>query len=116
MDKETLLENVKDWISLDDKIKNLGKLLKEARLDKKQITDTLLETMKSNEIDCFDLAGGNKLIYQKTKTKKSLSKKHLLDAIREYTKNEAQAKSMSEYILNSREEQIKENIRRKLPK
>ena len=116
MDKETLLENVKDWISLDDKIKNLGKLLKEARLDKKQITDTLLETMKSNEIDCFDLAGGNKLIYQKTKTKKSLSKKHLLDAIREFTKNEAQAKSMSDYILNSREEQIKENIRRKSPK
>ncbi len=116
MNKDTLLEHVKNWISLDDKIKNLGKELKEARLDKKQITDSLLDTMKTNEIDCFDLAGGNKLVYQKTKTRKSLSKKHLLEAIKEFTKNEAQAKTMSDYILNSREEQIKENIRRKSSK
>ena len=116
MNKETLLNNVKSWISLDDKIKSLGKELKEARLEKKQITDLLLDTMKNNEIDCFDLAGGNKLIYQKTKTKKTLSKKHLLEAIKEFTKNEAQAKTMSEYILNSREDQVKENIRRKSPK
>ena len=116
MNKETLLNNVKSWISLDDKIKSLGKELKEARLEKKQITDLLLDTIKDNEIDCFDLAGGNKLIYKKTKTKKTLSKKHLLEAIKEFTKNEAQAKTMSEYILNSREDQVKENIRRKSPK
>ena len=41
--------------------------------------------MKDNEIDC-DLAGGNKLIYQKKKTKKILSKKHLLDSLKKYLK------------------------------
>ena len=116
MNKETLLNSVKEWINLDDKIKDLGKQIKETRLQKKELTDVLLGTMKENEIDCFDLAGGNKLIYQKTKTKQTLSKKHLLQAIKEFTKNEAQAKTMSDYILNSREDKIKENIRRKLPK
>ena len=75
MNKETLLNSVKQWISLDDKIKDLGKQIKETRLEKKELTDLLLDTMKENEIDCFDLAGGNKLIYQKTKTKQTLSKK-----------------------------------------
>tara|TARA_B100001057_G_scaffold501215_1_gene622092 strand:+ start:10430 stop:10780 length:351 start_codon:yes stop_codon:yes gene_type:complete len=116
MNKEELLDSVKKWISLDDKIKNLGKEIKETREEKKDLTNVLLDTMKNNEIDCFDLAGGNKLIYQKTKTKKTLSKKHLLDALISFTKNEQQAKNMSEFILNSREDQVKENIRRKIPK
>ena len=31
MNKETLLNSVKQWISLDDKIKDLGKQIKETR-------------------------------------------------------------------------------------
>ena len=116
MNKDELLDSVKLWISLDDKIKNLGKEIKDTRKEKKNLTNVLLDTMKNNEIDCFDLAGGNKLIYQKIKTKKTLSKKHLLGALINLTKNEKEAKDMSDFILNSREDQIKENIRRKIPK
>tara|TARA_Y100000996_G_scaffold400684_1_gene370926 strand:+ start:1856 stop:2206 length:351 start_codon:yes stop_codon:yes gene_type:complete len=116
MNKEQLLNNVRKWIQLDDEIKELGKHLKEKRQDKKNITSLLVDTMKENEIDCFDLAGGNKLIYQKSKLKKTLSKKHLIDAINKYINNTEKAKEMGEFILNSREEQIKENIRRRIPK
>ena len=116
MNKEQLLSNVKNWIAIDDDIKELSRVLKEKRAEKKGITDLLLDTMKENEIDCFDLAGGNKLIYQKSKTKKTLSKKHLIEAINKYINNTDKAKEMGEFILNSREESIKENIRRKIQK
>lgn len=116
MNKEELLNNVKKWITLDDEIKELSKATKQKRDEKKIITNTLLGTMKENEIDCFDLAGGNKLIYQKRKSKKILSKKHLLESLKKYLKNDKEAESIGDYILNTREETVNENIRRKNPK
>ena len=71
MDKEKLLNNVKGWIELDDEIKTLNRTLKEKRKLKKEITEALVTTMKGHEIDCFDLSGGSKLIYTKSKGKKS---------------------------------------------
>ena len=116
MNKEELLNNVKKWITLDDEIKELSKAAKQKRDEKKIITNTLLGTMKENEIDCFDLAGGNKLIYQKRKSKKILSKKHLLESLKKYLKNDKEAENIGDYILNTREETVNENIRRKNPK
>lgn len=117
MDKEQLLSNVKGWIELDDEIKQLNRELKEKRKKKKDLTENLVTTMKSNEIDCFDLSGGNKLIYTKSKGKKALSKKHLLDALSKFFNGDnAEAKNLSKFILDTREDNIKENIRRKVAK
>jgi len=117
MDKEQLLSNVKGWIGLDDEIKQLNRELKEKRKKKKELTENLVTTMKSNEIDCFDLSGGNKLIYTKSKGKKALSKKHLLDALSKFFKGDnTEAKNLSKFILDTREDNIKENIRRKVAK
>lgn len=117
MDKEQLLSNVKGWIELDDEIKQLNRELKEKRKNKKDLTENLVTTMKSNEIDCFDLSGGNKLIYTKSKGKKALSKKHLLDALSKFFNGDnAEAKNLSKFILDTREDNIKENIRRKIAK
>ena len=116
MNKDELLENVRHWIQLDDDIKEYGKLMKTRRLEKKGITTLLVDTMKQNEIDCFNLAGGNKLVYHQNKVKKCLSKKHLTDALTRYLKNNDKAKELSEFILNSREEELKDNIKRKTSK
>lgn len=117
MNKDALLNNVKQWIALDDEIKTANKILKDKRKQKKDLTNLLVDTMKNNEIDCFDLSGGNKLIYTKNKSKKALSKKHLLKALETFFKgNNDEAKALSTFILESREDDIKENIRRKLAK
>lgn len=117
MDKDELLNVVKNWISLDDQIKNLQKRIREIKSEKKQATGTLVETMKNNEIDCFELGAGNKLMYTKNKSKKPLSKKHLLESLSKYFQgNTEQAAQLSKFIMNSREETIRENIRRKIPK
>lgn len=117
MNKEELLNVVKNWITLDDQIKDLQRRIREIKSEKKSATETLVETMKNNEIDCFELGAGNKLIYTKNKSKKPLSKKHLLDSLSKYFNgNSTQAAELSKFIMNSREETIRENIRRKIPK
>ena len=92
--------------------------IKDKRNEKKANTETLVKIMRENEIDCFDLdSNGGKLIYTKQKIKKSLSKKHLMKCLMQYFKEDSvQAKEISTFILNNREEKIKENIRRKTKK
>ena len=118
MDKEELIKNIKGWIHLDEEIKDLQRQIKEKRNEKKQNTETLVKIMRENEIDCFDLdSNGGKLIYTQQKVKQSLSKKYLLSCLTKYYENDTeQAKKMSEFILNGREEKIKENIKRKVKK
>ena len=85
MNKDELVTNIKQWISLDEEIKNLQREIKKKRNEKKENTETLVRIMRDNEIDCFDLdSNGGKLIYTKQKIKKSLSKKHLKKNLMQY--------------------------------
>ena len=110
---ETLIDNVKEWITLDNGIKEMQKKMKEYRKKKKELTQSLVEVMKNNEIDCFDIQDGQ-LQYTRTKTKAPLSKKHLLNSLMKYFENNKEVvEKLGTYILDSREEKIRENIKRK---
>jgi len=114
--KEELVSHIKNWIQLDNNISTLQKQLKELREQKKNLTGDLVNVMKSNEIDCFDINNG-KLMYSRTRVKKPINKSSLLLALKEYFgENNKNVAEIGEHILNSREESIKETIRRKTNK
>ena len=71
--------------------------------------------MTSNAIDCFDINNG-KLMYSRTRVKKPINKSSLLLALKEYFGEDKNVAEIGEHILNSREESIKETIRRKTNK
>ena len=72
--------------------------------------------MKTNSIDCFDINGGA-LVYKKNKVKKPLSGKTLLTALQNYYKNDVKiAEEITKHVMDSREEQLKETIKRKKEK
>tara|TARA_R110002074_G_scaffold278561_4_gene450025 strand:+ start:87 stop:434 length:348 start_codon:yes stop_codon:yes gene_type:complete len=112
--KDVLVNTIKEWIIQDDKIKNLQKQIKLHRDSKKMLTDKLVEIMKNNEIDCFDINNG-KILFSKNKVKSPLNKVSLLSTLESYFKNnpDINPHDVSEYILENRETKIKENIRRK---
>ncbi len=74
--KEQLVNHIREWIEIDNGISGLQKQIKELRENKKELTNSLVNVMKSNEIDCFDINDG-KLIYSKSKVKKPINKKTL---------------------------------------
>lgn len=111
--KDQLVSHIKSWIEIDNEIGKLQKQIKAFRDEKKELTNSLVDVMKSNEIDCFDINDG-KLIYSRSKIKKPINKKTLFTSLHTYFKeDEEMAKQLSEFILNSREETVKESIRRK---
>jgi hypothetical protein len=114
--KEQLVSNIKEWIKIDNEISQLKNEIKERTNKKKALTEGLVTVMKSNQIDCFDINGGA-LVYKQNKVKKGISAKTLLATLQEYYKDDTKtAEELTKYVLDNREEQIKETIRRKVDK
>lgn len=114
--KEQLINNIKEWIKIDNEIAQLKNEIKERTTKKKTLTENLVTVMKSNSIDCFDITGGA-LVYKKNKVKKPINGKTLLSALQNYYKNDSKvAEEITKHIMDSREEQVKETIKRKIDK
>jgi hypothetical protein len=112
--KNELIQNIKNWITLDNEINQLKKELKDKNTIKKNITINLVENMRNNNIDCFNITGGA-LIYKKNKIKKPINSKTLLKTIENYYKTDKHlADELTKYILENREIKIKETIKRKI--
>ena len=116
MNNDELLENVKTWLNIDNEIRTLQKEIKNRRKLKRELTQSLVGIMKSNDIEQLNIPDGQ-LIYTKNKIRAPLSKKHLLASLATYFKNDQRIVSeLSKYIMDTRQEKEKENIKRKIKK
>jgi len=114
--KEQLVNNIKEWIKIDNEVAQLKADIKERTNKKKLLTENLVTVMRTNSIDCFDINGGA-LVYKKNKVKKPISGKTLLTALQNYYKTDPKiAEDIAKHVMDSREEQIKETIKRKIDK
>jgi hypothetical protein len=114
--KEQLVNNIKEWIKMDTEIAELKAQIKDRNSRKKTLTENLVTVMKTNKIDCFDINGGA-LVYKTNKVKKPINGKTLLAALQNYYKTDPKiAEDLTKHVLDSREEQIKETIKRKVDK
>ena len=111
--KTELINNIKEWIKLDNEIVKMRKDMKEKNTKKNKLTETLVEIMKKNAIDCFDISGGS-LVFKQTKIKQPINKKSLLSALQNYYKNDTtNVEDIVKHVLNTREENIKDTIKLK---
>lgn len=116
--KEELVSNIKEWMKIDVEITKLQNEVKERKNKKKILTDSLVSVMKKNEIDCFDINGGS-LVYKQNKTKKPITSKTLLTALQNYYSKDpdtSKAQDLAKFIMENREEQVKETIKMKFDK
>ena len=114
--KEELINNIREWIKIDNDVLALKNDIKTKLNHKKTLTDNLVKVMKTNAIDCFDINGGA-LVYKKRKTKQSISGKFLLSQLEEYYKEQPEiAKEITKKVLDNRVEIIKDEIKRKIDK
>jgi hypothetical protein len=114
IDKETLISIIRDWVKNDNEIRELKKEENIRKIANKTLTTKLIEIMRSNKLDCFDINDGC-ITYKKTNVKKPLSKKTMIQLLNEFYKNDTEkANEVSTFLIENREEVIKERIVRKL--
>jgi hypothetical protein len=114
--KDQLIKTVKEWVKIDNDIRALQKEVKKRIAEKKTISKDLMDVMRENEIDCFDLKDGQ-ITYTKKNVKKAITKKSLLDILSKYCGGDVmKASEINNYIMENREDVVKENIVRKINK
>ena len=114
--KEHLIKTIKEWVKIDNEVRKLQKEQTIRKIEKKNLSLKLMEIMKKNEIDCFDINDGQ-LCYEKKNVKKPITKKVLLTILNKYyVGDNTKATELNNFIIENREEEIKETITRKLKK
>ena len=111
MDKEKLIEQIRLWISAEDRLSALKAEQKQLNKVKKETSEYLLNEMKNKDIDEFNLS--DRILTKKVKkTKRPLTKKHLIQCLQEYYKSEpSKAEDIITNVLDSRQEVQKEELR-----
>ena len=114
--KEELVKSIREWISFDSDIAKLQSQLKEKRAQKKRNSEQLVNTMKNNSIDCFDINGGA-ILYKRNVVKKPLTGKTMLPLLEAYlAASEIKADDLTKYLLDNRVEKVTETVRRRVDK
>ena len=108
---DQLKHQVREWVRLDNEIRALNKEIASRRLDKKAISGDLISVMRENQLDEFDIKDGQ-LMYVKKNVKKPITQKQLFSILSSYYKNEEKAEEVNTYIMENREEVMKETIKR----
>ena len=114
--KELMVENIKEWLKMDNEISKFQNEIKTRKNKKKELTDSLVIIMSTNNIDCVNINGGS-LLYKKNTVKKPINSKMLINTLKSYySTNPSQAEEITKYIMENREETVKETIKRKIDK
>lgn len=111
---EQLKKNVREWVRLDNELRALNKEITTRRNEKKNISKRLIDVMRENKLDIFDLKDGQ-LMYIKKNKKKPITQKQLLTLLSTYYKEDAsKAEEMHNYLMDNREDVVEETIQRKI--
>jgi len=108
---EQFKELVCEWVKLDDIVRVKNAELKEIKSDKKSIEEYILECMNKLDEGVIDISDG-KLRLNKTKTKSGLKQTIIQEALTELTKDNTQAQTMTQYILDKRPVVERMNLKR----
>jgi coenzyme F420-reducing hydrogenase alpha subunit len=114
--KEELIQTIREWVKIDNEIQQLQKEVAIRKKEKMKISSQLMDIMKKNEIDCFDLKDGQ-ILYSKKNIKKPITKKILNDVLVKFYKGDyMKATELNDFIMQNRGEMTKETIIRKINK
>jgi hypothetical protein len=113
---DQLKHTVREYVKIDNEMKALNNELKQRRKEKGDLSKKLVEVMRQNQLDIFDIKNGQ-IMYVKKSIKKPVSQKHLLTILSTYYENDvSEAKRMHQYIMDNRIETVSETIERRIDK
>jgi hypothetical protein len=100
---EDLKEMIINWLSLDDKVKEIGVTIKDLNNEKKQFESYILDYMTKLNKPIIDTTSG-KLMKDEKKTKKALKEDLVAIALTEITGDKLKAAEFTKYIFDKRPE------------
>ena len=109
----SLEDNIKQWVNLDNKIKEQTEHIKELREKKIQYENTITSYIQDHNLmhTTIEISDG-KLKYNNIKNTQTLTLKYVEKCLKELIKNESQVNTVMDYIKQNRDEKIQATIKR----
>ena len=112
----TLIDTVKKWVEIDNKLRQVTEVAKKLRKEKKEKNEQMIRIMKENEIDNFEIKDGQ-IQYKKENKREPLTQKRLISILMEHPQlSEEQVLKLNQYVFESRKVTEKETVVRKMAK
>lgn len=112
--KEQLMKVVKDWVKLDNEIRILQKEIAIKKKGKKEVSNELMQIMKSEKIGGLDINDGQ-ILYTSKSVKKPITNKVMMDVLSKFYGGDfLKATELNSFIMENRGEVVRENIVRKI--
>lgn len=106
-------QNIQQWVSIDNKMKQLSDQIKELRDKKNTLNDLILSHVEKSNLSNSTLQiTDGKLKFIKTKDTQQLTFKYLETCLHEIIKNEDQVSRIVEYVKNKRDVKYVPEIKR----
>lgn len=106
--KREFKDNIKEWLSLDDKTKELKEKIKTLEDRKKVLSATIMNTMKENDIDNLSLNSGGKLKAYTSKTVAPLKKENIYNSLKSELGDDIKAEYLTSKIMDKTTRDVKE--------
>lgn len=108
---QKFVNSIKNWVTIDDKIKKLRDEIKELTTEKKQYEELVISELDKMEEKVISITDG-KLHKSVSKTQEPLKKETIQKSILNYIKDETKTKELMENMMNSRKVVEKVNLKR----
>ena len=115
-EKKALIDIVKQWLKYDNEIRTLQHEMLTRKRAKQEISAVLMNMMKDKNIEGLDINDGQ-IIYTRKSVKKPMTKQNLMDVLAKYYDGDfMKMNEINSFIMENREEVVKEAIVRKIAK
>ena len=108
---EEFVEVVKNWVKLDDEIRDYNDKVKDLKNERKEYEAYILEYMDKINENVINITGG-KLRKNKSQTKAPLKEESIQTALYEITKDNERSNQMTKYIMENRPSVERVNLKR----
>lgn len=108
---EEFVEVVKNWVKLDDEIRDYTSKIKDLKNERKEFEDFILEYMEGINENVIEITGG-KLRRNKSQTKTPLKEESIQTALFEITKDNEKSIQMTKHIMENRPSVERVNLKR----
>ena len=108
---EEFVEIVKNWVKIDDEIREKNNQIKELKDEKKEYETFILEFMQNNHENVINISDG-KLRVNKSTTKAALKQESKQSSLFDLTRDPNKALQMTKYILDNRPLAERVNLKR----
>ena len=106
-------QNIKQWVSIDNQMKQLTDELKHLRDQKNNLNDSIFSHVETSNLSNSSIQiSDGKIKFIRTKETQQLTFKYLESCLHEIIKNEEQVNKIVEYIKNKREIKYVPEIKR----